>query len=209
MKQAIGGRVRGAVQSETPTEVVVTLGSNTTSVPTDQIASIRYDAQSANFQLGEAREAAGQLAEAADYFKKAAADASGRPFPQQAALFREAHALGDLALVEPDWLKDARGKPDPRIGLEAMLQAIEVHRSGALRDASIDEHLSALAASEFGCGNAGLNRELLNCIGNPEIAQCRVHLRIDHVHAIQHESVGLRARPGHVKAAALLAGLRR
>ena len=53
-KQAIGGRVRGQVQSESPTEVVVQLGATTTSVPTDQIQSIRYDGQSATFALGEA-----------------------------------------------------------------------------------------------------------------------------------------------------------
>ena len=35
----------------------------------------------------------------------------GRPaLPQQAALFREAQALGDLALVEPDRVKEARDK---------------------------------------------------------------------------------------------------
>ena len=43
-------------------------------------------------------------------------------------------------------IKDNNGKPDPRIGLEAMLQAIEVHRSGELKDTPIDEHLAALAA---------------------------------------------------------------
>ena len=31
-------------------------------------------------------------------------------------------------------IKDKGGKPDPRIGLDAMLQAIEVHRSGELKD---------------------------------------------------------------------------
>jgi tetratricopeptide (TPR) repeat protein len=112
VKQAIGGRVRGTVQSESPTEVVVILGTNSTTVPTEQIASIRYDGQSANFQLGESREAGGQLAEAADLFKKAAAEASSssRPFPHQAALFREAQVLGELAIVEPERLKEARDK---------------------------------------------------------------------------------------------------
>src|SRR5947207_2596143 len=70
-KQAIGGRVRGQVQSETSSEVVVSLGANTARVPTDQIASIRYDGQTATFQLAESRESTGQLAEAADLFKKA------------------------------------------------------------------------------------------------------------------------------------------
>jgi tetratricopeptide (TPR) repeat protein len=110
VKQAIGGRVRGTVQSETPTEVVVTLGTNSVNVPTDQIVSIRYDGQSASYQLGETREAAGQLAEAAELFKKAATESAARPFPHQAALFREAKVLGDLAAVEPDRLKEARDK---------------------------------------------------------------------------------------------------
>jgi tetratricopeptide (TPR) repeat protein len=109
-KQAIGGRVRGQVQSESPNEVVVQLGGTTTSVPTDQIQSIRYDGQSASFALAEARESSGQLAEAAELFKKAAADSAGKPFPLQAALFREAEVLTDLALVEPDRVKEAKDK---------------------------------------------------------------------------------------------------
>jgi ribulose-bisphosphate carboxylase large chain len=43
-------------------------------------------------------------------------------------------------------IKSKDGKPDPRIGLEAMLQAIDVHRSGALKDTPMEEHLAALAA---------------------------------------------------------------
>ncbi|MBI4585582.1 MAG: hypothetical protein HY717_16330, partial [Planctomycetes bacterium] len=43
-------------------------------------------------------------------------------------------------------IKNAEGKPDPRIGAEAMLQAIEAHRSGELRHAPPEEHLAALAA---------------------------------------------------------------
>ena len=55
-------------------------------------------------------EANGQLAEAADLFKKAAAEAAGKPFPLQAALFREAEVLTDLALVEPDRAKEAKDR---------------------------------------------------------------------------------------------------
>jgi tetratricopeptide (TPR) repeat protein len=110
VKQAIGGVVRGQVQSESATEVVVLVGANPVPVPVDQIVSIRYDSQSATFPLAEARESAGQLGEAADLFKKAAAEAAGRPYPQQSALFREARVLGDLALVEPDRVKVARDK---------------------------------------------------------------------------------------------------
>jgi len=110
IKQAIGGRVKGQVQSESPSEVVVLLGATTTSVPTDQIQSIRYDGQSASFALGEARESSGQLAESAELFRRAAAESSAKPFLHQAALYREAAVLTDLALVEPDRAKEARDK---------------------------------------------------------------------------------------------------
>jgi ribulose-bisphosphate carboxylase large chain len=43
-------------------------------------------------------------------------------------------------------IKNKGGKPDPRIGLDAMLQAIEVHRSGELKEVPMDDHLAALAA---------------------------------------------------------------
>jgi ribulose-bisphosphate carboxylase large chain len=43
-------------------------------------------------------------------------------------------------------IKDKAGKPDPRIGMDAMLQAIEVHRSGELKDVLMEDHLAALAA---------------------------------------------------------------
>ena len=38
-------------------------------------------------------------------------------------------------------IKGKNGKPDPRIGLEAMIQAIDIHRSGELKDIPMDEHL--------------------------------------------------------------------
>jgi hypothetical protein len=43
-------------------------------------------------------------------------------------------------------IKGKGGKPDPRIGLDAMLQAIDVHRSGELKDVAMEDHLAALAA---------------------------------------------------------------
>jgi TolA-binding protein len=110
VKQAIGGRVRGQVESESPSQVVVQLGATTTSVPTDQILSIRYDGQPATLQLAETREAAGQLAEAADLFKKAAGESAGKPLVLQTALYKEAAALADLALVEPERMKDAKDR---------------------------------------------------------------------------------------------------
>jgi hypothetical protein len=41
-------------------------------------------------------------------------------------------------------IKNSAGKPDPRLGAEAMQQALEVHRSGALEKTGIKEHLAAL-----------------------------------------------------------------
>jgi len=43
-------------------------------------------------------------------------------------------------------IKNASGKADPKLGAEAMLQALEVHRSGELRDVPMNEHLPALIA---------------------------------------------------------------
>jgi ribulose 1,5-bisphosphate carboxylase large subunit-like protein len=41
-------------------------------------------------------------------------------------------------------IKGKDGRADPRIGLEAMAQAIEVHHSGALKGTPVQEHLPAL-----------------------------------------------------------------
>jgi ribulose-bisphosphate carboxylase large chain len=43
-------------------------------------------------------------------------------------------------------IKDSSGKADPRIGAEAMQQALAVHQSGELADASAEEHCRALLA---------------------------------------------------------------
>jgi ribulose-bisphosphate carboxylase large chain len=43
-------------------------------------------------------------------------------------------------------IKNAQGRPDPKLGAEAMLQALQVHRSGELAGISMDEHLTKLAA---------------------------------------------------------------
>ena len=44
-KQGSGGKVRGTIQSETPSEIVVKLGANLINVPIDQVDSVRYDGQ--------------------------------------------------------------------------------------------------------------------------------------------------------------------
>ena len=53
-------------------------------------------------------------------------------------------------------LKDDRGEADLRLGAEAMAQALDVHRSGALRDVPMDEHLDALVSLARRVGLAAL-----------------------------------------------------
>ena len=84
------------------------LGSSTTSVPVDQIASIRYDGQTATLQLAETREAAGQLAEAADLFKKAARRVRRQTAGSADGALPRGRGAFSLALAEPARLKDAR-----------------------------------------------------------------------------------------------------
>ncbi len=43
-------------------------------------------------------------------------------------------------------IKDARGKPNPKLGAEAMEQAIEVHRGGELSGVPAEEHTRSLCA---------------------------------------------------------------
>jgi ribulose-bisphosphate carboxylase large chain len=43
-------------------------------------------------------------------------------------------------------IKNAKGKADPRLGAEAMQQALEVHRAGDVRDVPMENHVQALAA---------------------------------------------------------------
>lgn len=43
-------------------------------------------------------------------------------------------------------IKNAAGKPDPKLGAEAMQQALDVHRNGELRGIGEAEHLAALTA---------------------------------------------------------------
>jgi ribulose 1,5-bisphosphate carboxylase large subunit-like protein len=43
-------------------------------------------------------------------------------------------------------IKNAKGRPDPTLGALAMTQALDLHRSGELRDVPVKKHLTALAA---------------------------------------------------------------
>ncbi|WP_422931296.1 tetratricopeptide repeat protein [Singulisphaera sp. PoT] len=116
VKGAVGGRVRGTIDSESSTNVVVKLGATTTTVPTGEIASISYTGQPPVMVQAESRESAGSLAEAADLYKKAAAEAE-KPFIKQAALFAQANAMAELALM------DASKSPEAITLLEAFVRA--------------------------------------------------------------------------------------
>ena len=41
-------------------------------------------------------------------------------------------------------IKNARGEYDPKLGAEAMQQALDVHRSGELREVPAEKHAAAL-----------------------------------------------------------------
>lgn len=107
VKQATGGRVRGSVQSESGIEVVVKLGANTINVPTEQVVSIRYDGQPASMALAESNETGGQLAKAAELYKKAATEASAKPLVEQAARYKYAEVSADLAMADPSKSSEA------------------------------------------------------------------------------------------------------
>jgi ribulose-bisphosphate carboxylase large chain len=65
-------------------------------------------------------------------------------------------------------IKNAAGEADPKLGAEAMLEAIEIHRSGELAEVPIEAHTRALAdvAKRRGC------RALLMALGQryPELS---------------------------------------
>ncbi|MBX6313681.1 MAG: tetratricopeptide repeat protein [Isosphaeraceae bacterium] len=102
-----GGRVRGTIKSESPTEVVIqpTTGAPMT-IPVDQIEAITYEGEPATMALARTR-AENSPAEAADLFKKAATEAAGKPYIVQAALFGQAEAIAQLALAAPNRLNEA------------------------------------------------------------------------------------------------------
>ena len=128
VKNALGGRIKGAIQSESPTEVVVKLGANTTTVPTGEIASVKYDNQPPSLILAQSKESAGLLAEASDLYKKAVGEASGKPFIAQAAQFHQAYALAAAGAVRPE--PRLRGGQPARVVRERVPER-PPHRRGA------------------------------------------------------------------------------
>ena len=57
-------------------------------------------------------------------------------------------------------IKNTKGEYDPRLGAEAMTQALDVHRSGEMNDVPIDEHLDTLIALAERTGRKALRESL-------------------------------------------------
>lgn len=96
-----GGRYRGQIQAETPTDVTILVGSNPQKVPLNQIDSITYDGQSANYVRGNSLASGGDFAAAAEAYQKAAGETAGKPLAAQAAQFGRARSLAEIALADP------------------------------------------------------------------------------------------------------------
>ena len=58
----------------------------------------------------------------------------------------------------------------------------------AFRD---DVHLRTMTTSEFRCGNAGLHGELLDSVGDAEVAERGVELGVHVRHAVEQEEIRL------------------
>ena len=57
-------------------------------------------------------------------------------------------------------IKNTKGEYDPRLGAEAMTQALDVHRSGEMNEVPIDEHLDTLIALAERTGRKALRESL-------------------------------------------------
>src|SRR5690349_22007809 len=69
-----------------------------------------------------------------------------------------------------------------------------------------DIHLAAGTAAKLCRGHTGLHHKFLNGIGDTEVAERRVDLRVDIADSIQKKYVGLGAGAGHIESATLCTG---
>ena len=106
-KGAAGGVVRGTVVSESPTKVEVKLGNNVTAIPTAEVASVVYDGHPVSLEQAQAKDATNALPEAIELYKKAATEASAKPFIAEDAAFGQARATADLAQGDPGKVAEA------------------------------------------------------------------------------------------------------
>jgi tetratricopeptide (TPR) repeat protein len=106
-KGASGGLIRGTVITESPTKIEVKLGETVTPVPTNEILSISYDNAPKSLDQARTKEAANSLIEAGELYKKAAAEASTKPFIAEDAAFGQARVITELALTDASKIGDA------------------------------------------------------------------------------------------------------
>ena len=107
VKGAAGGLIRGTVISESPAKVEVKLGNTVTTIPTNEVVSVTYDNDPASLEQAKVKEAANALAEAADLYKKAAAEASAKPFIAEDAAFGQVRVTTEMALTDPSRAAEA------------------------------------------------------------------------------------------------------
>ena len=111
--KAPGGRIRGQITAETPAEIKIKPATGADqAVPVDQVESVAYDGAGQSYAQAEIREKTGQLAEAADLYKKAVSENAGKPLIAGAAKFHRARILTDAAFANPSKAKDAVAELD-------------------------------------------------------------------------------------------------
>jgi tetratricopeptide (TPR) repeat protein len=143
--KAAGGQIKGTISSETSTDVKI----GDRSVPIEDIANVSYDGTTASFTLAGTRENGGNLVEAADLYKKAVAEAAGKPLLSRAAQFGHARALAELALVSPNKANEALAALDAFIkanpNSRQLASALEMLSKLALQQDNVTKAESALA----------------------------------------------------------------
>lgn len=101
LKPAAGNRFRGQIKSETPAAVTIDVNGVAQVVPLDQIESVAYEGQSAEYVRANTLLNSGDLVRAAEAFQKAASDQNAKPLARQAALYGRARCLAEMALADP------------------------------------------------------------------------------------------------------------
>lgn len=168
--KAPGGRIRGQITAESPSELKIKPATGADqSVPVDQVASVSYDGGPASFALAETRENNGQLAEAADLYKKAAAEATGKPFVAQAARFRRASILTDAAFASPARAKEAVDE------LDGFVQAYPASRHlGAALENLIRLHLQKGDAAKASAALAQIKEKVPGSADRVAILEAKI-----------------------------------
>lgn len=190
--KASGGQINGTITSESPAEVKIkpAVGPEQT-VPVDQIAEVTYDGLPPSYALAESRLNAGNLAEAAELFGKAAGEAKGKTSIERAAQYGRARALAELGLVDPARADEAVG------ALEAFVKANGTARQ--LGPALIELarlHLARGDTARAGEALAQLKTRVPWAAGRAAVLEARVQAKAgDHDAAISALDAILAAAP--------------